>query len=151
MAPSNTASILIKDGKIAEMWHHHQGPEDAQVVDARRPVVIPGYRLHSQIAVGRQRGRSSVQSFHRQYRRCLNPMTSTFIRGPRWWRHRRTFCTAPANSIGGRLSSSSSAGAARFQASFEERVPGIKFGREIPNVRIQHSGRNSTLSTTRRA
>ncbi len=75
-------SILIKDGKIAEVGPAIKAPKDAKVIDAAGQFVMPGIiDCHSHIAVegGINEGSISVSSIANIAEVLLILMTSTFI------------------------------------------------------------------------
>src|SRR6202049_1039128 len=123
-------SILIKDGKIAEVGTSIKAPKDAQVLDAAGQFVIPGIiDCHSHIAVDGSVNEGSVSvSSIVNIADVLNPDTIDTYRAPAGGVTVPNVLPGSANSIGGQtVVIKLRWGLPASKLPFEGAVPGIKF------------------------
>src|SRR5690348_14220991 len=122
-------SILIKDGKIAEVGQSVNAPKDAQVIDAAGQFVIPGIiDCHSHIAAESiNEGSVSVSSMVNMAE-ILNPEDIDIYRDLAGGVTSENILHGSANSIGGQtLVIKLRWGQPAAKLPFEGAVPGIKF------------------------
>ena len=122
-------SILIKDGKIAEVGASIKAPKDAQVIDASGQFVIPGIiDCHSHIAAEAiNEGSVSVSSMVTM-EEVLNPEDTDIYRDLAGGVTSANILHGSANSIGGQtLVIKLRWGQPASKLPFEGAVPGIKF------------------------
>jgi imidazolonepropionase-like amidohydrolase len=122
-------SILIKDGKIAEVGPSIKAPKDAQVIDASGQFVIPGIiDCHSHIAAEAiNEGSVSVSSMVNM-EEVLNPEDIDIYRDLAGGVTSANILHGSANSIGGQtLVIKLRWGQPAAKLPFEGAVPGIKF------------------------
>jgi len=122
-------SILIKDGKIAEVGQSVKAPKDAQVIDAAGQFVIPGIiDCHSHIAAESiNEGSVSVSSIVNMAE-ILNPEDIDIYRDLAGGVTSANILHGSANSIGGQtLVIKLRWGQPAAKLPFEGAVPGIKF------------------------
>jgi imidazolonepropionase-like amidohydrolase len=122
-------SILIKDGKIAEVGQSVKAPKDAQVIDAAGQFVIPGIiDCHSHIAAESiNEGSVSVSSIVNMAE-ILNPEDIDIYRDLAGGVTSANILHGSANSIGGQtLVIKLRWGLPAAKLPFEGAVPGIKF------------------------
>lgn len=122
-------SILIKDGKIAEVGQSVKAPKDAQVIDAAGQFVIPGIiDCHSHIAAESiNEGSVSVSSMVNMAE-ILNPEDIDIYRDLAGGVTSANILHGSANSIGGQtLVIKLRWGQPAAKLPFEGALPGIKF------------------------
>jgi len=122
-------SILIKDGKIAEVGQSVKAPKDAQVIDAAGQFVIPGIiDCHSHIAAESiNEGSVSVSSIVNMAE-ILNPEDVDIYRDLAGGVTSANILHGSANSIGGQtLVIKLRWGQPAAKLPFEGAMPGIKF------------------------
>ena len=122
-------SILIKDGKIAEVGQSVKAPKDAQVIDAAGQFVIPGIiDCHSHIAAESiNEGSVSVSSMVNMAE-VLNPEDIDIYRDLAGGVTSANILHGSANSIGGQtLVIKLRWGQPAAKLPFEGALPGIKF------------------------
>jgi imidazolonepropionase-like amidohydrolase len=122
-------SILIRDGKIAEVGQSIKPPKDAQVIDAAGQFVIPGIiDCHSHIAAESiNEGSVSVSSMVNM-EEVLNPEDVDIYRDLAGGVTAANILHGSANSIGGQtLVIKLRWGQPASKLPFESAVPGIKF------------------------
>ena len=122
-------SILIKDGKIAEVGQSIKAPKDAQVIDASGQFVIPGIiDCHSHIAADAiNEGSVSVSSMVNM-EEVLNPEDIDIYRDLAGGVTAANILHGSANSIGGQtLVIKLRWGQPAAKLPFEGALPGIKF------------------------
>jgi imidazolonepropionase-like amidohydrolase len=122
-------SILIKDGKIAEVGQSVHAPKDAQVIDAAGQFVIPGIiDCHSHIALEAiNEGSVSVSSMVNM-EEVLNPEDIDIYRDLAGGVTSANILHGSANSIGGQtLVIKLRWGQPAAKLPFEGAIPGIKF------------------------
>jgi imidazolonepropionase-like amidohydrolase len=122
-------SILIKDGKIAEVGQSVKAPKDAQVIDANGQFVIPGIiDCHSHIAAESiNEGSVSVSSMVNM-EEVLNPEDIDIYRDLAGGVTAANILHGSANSIGGQtLVIKLRWGQPASKLPFEGALPGIKF------------------------
>jgi imidazolonepropionase-like amidohydrolase len=122
-------SILIKDGKIAEVGQSVKAPKDAQVIDAAGQFVIPGIiDCHSHIAAESiNEGSVSVSSIVNMAE-ILNPEDIDIYRDLAGGVTSANILHGSANSIGGQtLVIKLRWGQPAAKLPFEGAMPGIKF------------------------
>jgi imidazolonepropionase-like amidohydrolase len=122
-------SILIKDGKIAEVGQSVKAPKDAQVIDAAGQFVIPGIiDCHSHIAAESiNEGSVSVSSIVNMAE-ILNPEDIDIYRDLAGGVTSANILHGSANSIGGQtLVIKLRWGQPASKLPFEGALPGIKF------------------------
>src|SRR5205823_3672743 len=123
-------SILIKDGKIAEVGASIKAPKDAQVIDAAGQFVIPGIiDCHSHIAIegGVNEGSVSVSSIV-NIADVLNPDDISIYRDLAGGVTTANVLHGSANSIGGQtIVIKLRWGQPASKLPFEGALPGIKF------------------------
>jgi imidazolonepropionase-like amidohydrolase len=122
-------SILIKDGKIAEIGQSVKAPKDAQVIDAAGQFVIPGIiDCHSHIAAESiNEGSVSVSSMVNMAE-ILNPEDIDIYRDLAGGVTSANILHGSANSIGGQtLVIKLRWGQPAAKLPFEGAMPGIKF------------------------
>jgi imidazolonepropionase-like amidohydrolase len=122
-------SILIKDGKIAEVGQSVKAPKDAQVIDAAGQFVIPGIiDCHSHIAAESiNEGSVSVSSMVNMAE-ILNPEDIDIYRDLAGGVTSANILHGSANSIGGQtLVIKLRWGQPAAKLPFEGAMPGIKF------------------------
>jgi imidazolonepropionase-like amidohydrolase len=122
-------SILIKDGKIAEVGPAVKAPKDAQVIDATGQFVIPGIiDCHSHIALEAiNEGSVSVSSMVNM-EEVLNPEDIDIYRDVAGGVTSANILHGSANSIGGQtLVIKLRWGQPAAKLPFEGALPGIKF------------------------
>jgi len=122
-------SILIKDGKIAEVGQSIKAPKDAQVIDASGQFVIPGIiDCHSHIAADAiNEGSVSVSSMVNM-EEVLNPEDIDIYRDLAGGVTAANILHGSANSIGGQtLVIKLRWGQPASKLPFEGALPGIKF------------------------
>jgi len=122
-------SILIKDGKIAEVGQSVKAPKDAQVIDAAGQFVIPGIiDCHSHIAAESiNEGSVSVSSMVNMAE-ILNPDDIDIYRDLAGGVTAANILHGSANSIGGQtLVIKLRWGQPAAKLPFEGALPGIKF------------------------
>src|SRR6202167_4834707 len=123
-------SILIKDGKIAEVGASIKAPKDAQIVDAAGQFVIPGIiDCHSHIAVDGSVNEGSVSvSSIVNIADVLNPDDIDIYRDLAGGVTVANVLHGSANSIGGQtVVLKLRCGLPASKLPFEGAVPGIKF------------------------
>jgi imidazolonepropionase-like amidohydrolase len=123
-------SVLIKDGKIAEVGTNVKAPKDAQVIDANGQFVIPGIvDCHSHIAIdgGVNEGSISVSSMA-NIAEVLNPDDIDIYRDLAGGVTVANVLHGSANPIGGQtIVIKLRWGQPASKLIFEGAVPGIKF------------------------
>jgi len=123
-------SILIKDGKIAEVGSSVKAPRDAQIIDAAGQFVIPGIiDCHSHIAVdgGINEGSISVSSIA-NIADVLDPEDISIYRDLAGGVTTANVLHGSANAIGGQtIVIKLRWGQPAFRLPFEGAMPGIKF------------------------
>jgi len=122
-------SILIKDGKIAEVGQSIKAPKDAQIIDASGQFVIPGIiDCHSHIAADAiNEGSVSVSSMVNM-EEVLNPEDIDIYRDLAGGVTAANILHGSANSIGGQtLVIKLRWGQPASKLPFEGALPGIKF------------------------
>ena len=123
-------SILIKDGKIAEVGQSIKAPKDAQVIDAAGQFVMPGIvDCHSHIAVDGSVNEGSVSvSSMANIAEVLNPDDIDIYRDLAGGVTVANVLHGSANSIGGQtVVIKLRWGLPAAKLPFEGAVPGIKF------------------------
>src|SRR3981189_2616581 len=123
-------SILIKDGKIAEVGQSIKAPKDATVIDAVGQFVMPGIiDCHSHIAVDGSVNEGSVSvSSMANIGEVLNPDDIDIYRDLAGGVTAANILHGSANSIGGQtLGIKPRWGQPAVKLPFEGAVPGIKF------------------------
>ena len=123
-------SILVKDGKIAEVGEKVMEPAGAKIVDASNQYVIPGIiDCHSHIAIdgGVNEGSISVSSMV-DIKDVLNPEDIAIYRALAGGVTTANILHGSANSIGGKtLPIKTRWGKSAEGLIFEGATPGIKF------------------------
>jgi len=147
-------SILIKDGKIAEVGASIRAPKDAQVVDAAGQFVIPGIiDCHSHIAVDGSVNEGSVSvSSMVNIADVLNPDDIDIYRDLAGGVTVANVLHGSANSIGGQtVVIKLRWGQPASKLPFEGAVPGIKFalGENPKRSNFSIPGSNQRYPTTR--
>ena len=123
-------SILIKDGKIAEVGQSVKAPKDAQVMDATGQFVIPGIiDCHSHIAIDGSVNEGSVSvSSMANIAEVLNPDDIDIYRDVAGGVTAANVLHGSANSIGGQtVVIKLRWGQPAAKLPFEGALPGIKF------------------------
>jgi imidazolonepropionase-like amidohydrolase len=123
-------SILIKDGKIAEVGADVKAPKDAQVIDAAGQFVIPGIiDCHSHIAIDGNVNESSVSvSSMANITEVLNPDDPDIYRDLAGGVTSANVLHGSANAIGGQtVVIKLRWGQPAAKLPFEGALPGIKF------------------------
>ena len=123
-------SILIKDGKIAEVGQSVKAPKDAQVIDATGQFVIPGIiDCHSHIAIDGSVNEGSVSvSSMANIAEVLNPDDIDIYRDVAGGVTAANVLHGSANSIGGQtVVIKLRWGQPAAKLPFEGALPGIKF------------------------
>ncbi len=146
-------SILIKDGKIAEVGSSIKAPKDAQVIDAGGQFVIPGIiDCHSHIAVDGDVNEVSISvSSIVNIADILDPDDISIYRDLAGGVTVANVLHGSANAIGGQtIVIKLRWGQPAAKLPFEGALPGIKFALgENPKRSNGRSGRTSRYPTTR--
>ena len=144
-------SILIKDGKIAEVGKSIKAPKDAQVIDAAGQYVIPGIiDCHSHIAIDGSVNEGSISvSSIANTADVLNPDDIDIYRDLAGGVTVANILHGSANPIGGQtVVIKLRWGQPASKLPFEGAVPGhqVRSRRKSQALQFQHPGHNPALS-----